>query len=572
MGQLSSVIKALGVERVIWIDDIFASIAEADAVDVVALAHRIATDDMFGALGLHDVASEEEPVTELIRMFSEDPELTKRAGDLVGTNVSVDLANRVMQSMGCEAVPKSGADWQAALKSADVTYQNTLFLVDRDFKREGIDDEQSNAILKQTVAGFLKTDTSNYCVVLTKEVGIEQEATARNEFLASILDGEQDKKDLIRFSVISKNVLENNGEEVLSRSLRDKLAGVVLYAMLQKVESSLDDSVVALRDIIVTEFIDINKAVLQNSYKEGVSELEVLLRIIQQKHRIELAKSLKAGDRDGLHELLARFRLFQIDGDNGVEVSDHVISGELSRICRAEVMTEGPLVNDLSLPIVPGDVFAEIEAGQSADKPSADWKGELETEKKYWMLLGQLCDVVPRGDTGLSATNMAFLVRFTVKPIKNHDKSLQKGQLNSGRTGWMTVGDLALHFDFREVLSANVAALQLCSFNRHGAAVLWEGDTGGKVWSLASMARAKQLMLKSFLEHKKVPQELRYYGTSFSEADTSRQLSIRTKKGKRIFSYSIRRVCRIRDVEASEALGALERYWRRPAKPNYFVH
>jgi hypothetical protein len=57
----------------------------------------------------------------------------------------------------------------------------------------------------------------------------------------------------------------------------------------------------------------------------------------------------------------AQFPLFQIDDDNGMKASDHVISGELSHICRAEVVTDGPLVNDLSLPIVPGDVFAEIE-------------------------------------------------------------------------------------------------------------------------------------------------------------------------------------------------------------------
>jgi len=143
--------------------------------------------------------------------------------------------------------------------------------------------------------------------------------------------------------VISKNALEAGGEEVFSTSLRDKLAGVVLYAMLQKVESSLDESVTALRDMIVSEFIDINKAVLQNSYKEGVSELEVLLRIIQQKHRIELAKSLKKSEADGLHALLARFRLFQIDGDNGMEVSEHVISGELSRSVRIAGANSKPL-------------------------------------------------------------------------------------------------------------------------------------------------------------------------------------------------------------------------------------
>lgn len=224
------------------------------------------------------------------------------------------------------------------------------------------------------------------------------------------------------------------------------------------------------------------------------------------------------------------------------------------------------------LPVVPGDVFATIDPTQNVLKKDLVWAGELEIDKSYFMLLGQLCDVVPRGDTGESATNMAFLVKFSVKAAKGHDKNLPRNQLNSGRVGWMTVGDLALHFDFRSVLSANMLALRLCSYNRNGVAYLKESDSAEDMWSLASIARAKIKSIERFASGSKVPPELQYYATAFHSDDTARGLSISGRRGRRLFKYPVRRVCRIREVEASEALGALERYWRRPAKPNYFVN
>lgn len=182
--------------------------------------------------------------------------------------------------------------------------------MDRDFRREGINADQSNALLKDTVANFLLNST-NYCIVLTKEVSVENENSERSKFLASLFAGTLNDKDLIRFSVISKNSLEAGGEQILSNSLRDKLAGVILYSMLERVEQSLEGSVAAMRGILVSEFPDINKAVLQNSYKEGVSELDVLLRILQQKHRIELAKIMKEKTDGGSKRCLDDFAFFK---------------------------------------------------------------------------------------------------------------------------------------------------------------------------------------------------------------------------------------------------------------------
>lgn len=224
------------------------------------------------------------------------------------------------------------------------------------------------------------------------------------------------------------------------------------------------------------------------------------------------------------------------------------------------------------LPIVPGDVFAALKPGLPTKSEMKGWNSDLQPGESYFMLLGQLCDIVPRGDTGQTATNMAFLARFEVKAAKNHESKLHRNQLHSGRVGWMVVGDLALHFDFRNVLAANVRALQLCSFNKYGAAYLSEADNAQDVWSLASVARAKQIALEAFVKEKPVPHELRYYALGFEGDDKDREVKVCRRNHKRVFYYPVRRVCRIREMEASEALGALERYWRRPAKPHYFAN
>jgi hypothetical protein len=575
MGQLSAVIKALGVEKVVWIDDMFASISQNVTPDLVELATKISNENLFVPLGRPDLAEEDDKVARLIEAFENDTELVTRAVELSGQGTSLDRdkAREMMNRMDCVAEEKTGADWQGVLGGTFPPYENTLFLMDRDFKDEGIDADQSNDLLKKTVANYLIKSKSNYCVVLTKEVAEEAEADSRSELLAQLLGGDPPKQEeLIRFSVISKNAVAGDEEGALSKSLRGKLAGVVLFSMLKKIEQSLTKSVDSLRNVFASEFPDVNKAVLHNSYEEGASELDVLLRILQQKQRLELARSFQKDDKeDGLRQILGRFRLFQLDVEEEDETRRHTVSGELERICRAEVLTDGRLINEMMLPVVPGDVFLHTTPGAKTVAGMKRWRGELEIGKRYLMLLGQLCDVIPR-DHGKTATNMAFLSEFEVKAAKNHDKGLEKNQIHSGRKGWMVIGDIALHFDFRNVFAANVPALQLCSFNKYGAAYLSKKESSDDVWSLASVMRAKKNVLNLLGKGKPIPSELQYYAVNFTDGDKKRSIKIEKKGRATTFSYSLRRVCRVRDIEASEALGALERYWRRAAKPHYFAN
>ena len=571
MTKLSAIVRALDVERVVWIDDMFSTVASSTAIDFVDVARKILEQNKFAEIGRPEMADEDDPIAALSAEFGQNANLARQAATLLGADTLPEQAQSMLSGLQCSTERKTGSEWQSLLEGPLPNYQKTLFLVDRDFKDEGINDDGSDAILKKTVSSFILDNPSNYCVVVTKEVTADSEDSERSKFLKQVVGVDVGDRHLIRFSVISKNAFSDHAEEILSKSLRDKLAGVVLFTMLEHMESSLKKSVEMLRGILATEFPNINQAVLHNSYKEGTSELDVLLRILQQKHRIELATSLRTGADNTLRQLLGRFRLFQLDAE-AEDLTEHEISGELSTLCRAEVITPGPLVNETMLPIVPGDVFAATDSKLLSKTEMKEWGSDLQAGQTYYMLLGQLCDIVPRGDTGDWATKMAFLARFEVKPVKKHDSGIPKNQIHSGRVGWMIVGDLALHFDYRNVLAANVSALQLCAFNKEGAAYLHEADKPGDVWSLASVARAKKNALDAFTKDKSIPQELEYYALGFEGDDQTRKLKVFKRKKKRIFFYPVRRVCRIREIEASEALGALERYWRRPAKPHYFAN
>jgi hypothetical protein len=287
------------------------------------------------------------------------------------------------------------------------------------------------------------------------------------------------------------------------------------------------------------------------------------MRILGQKHRIELAKELGTAQAGALSETLKRFRMFQLDSyEPG---PPHEISQELKQICRAEAISEGALVNKLFLPIVPGDIFETVEACRASADIAAAWSDDLILERDYWMLLGQLCDILPRSD-GKPKSNMAFLASF--KAVSKKYKPLSS-QLQSGRAAMVMVADLCMAFDFQKVISANVSALQLCSFNQYGMASLSENDLSHDVWSLASLAKAMSNALNLFKQNP-FPKWLERYAIAFDENDENRMVKVDEVEHVRTFSYPIRRVCRVRDIEAADALAGLERYWRRPPKPHEF--
>jgi len=578
MDKLDAVIRALDVSRVVWIDDLFRSQKSNRGGDATSVAREIVAASRSEELGVSPQL--ESPIEVLAERLQNNPDLYQRAVAIlvsIGTEPGADDDLRVISAiegkLTCDVVKNSGASWKVKLAGTPETYTKTLFLVDRDFEQEGLDDAESDSLLVTTVSTYLVRDRSNYCVVLSKGIGESTEMRDRGILLKSILASQGDKKELLRFSAISKQALGQDPAGALANRLTSRLAGAVLVEMFDKMQQAMSDSVTELENVLVEDFDDVNKAVLVNSYNEGTSELDVLLRIVNQNHRLTLSNMMNSAQGESLRAILGRFRLFQLDHDVGVADYEIADSARLKNLARAEILTTGAQINRMHLPTVPGDVFVTLPAGLDASQALEQPYQDIVVGQKYWMLLGQLCDVVLRSKTGEAKAKMALLAQFKVIKGGDRDKFELKHQkdFQAGRRKCVSAADLALAFDFITIQTANVAALQFVAFDVNGVAQLAMNKPNNEIWSYASVARAKKNAAILLNGAAAVPELLEFYALGFDGADSSRKMKVSGEPGDRAYGYSIKRVCRIRDTEAVETFAALQRYWTRIAKPHDFT-
>ena len=574
MHKLEAVIKALDVSQVVWVDDLFSKAHADTPPDPMTLAIVIENAGTAAELGIDaEYAASPEDIS--VRLTA-DYELYRRAltkhPDAATSVADRKMINAIENGVGVGIRKVPGRDWLEELKQPEAAYSKTLFLVDKDFAQEQLDSAASAELLKSTVGRYLMQCDSNFCVVLSKDVTEENQQSFRKGLVEEIPGFADETKAVLRFSAVSKEALAADAKGALATRLTYGLGGVILAEALTEVVKTLDASVDELEKEIVYKFEDLTKGILANAYAEGISEIDVLLRIINQSHRLGLAKNFKEQPDHPLKALLHRFRLFQLE--NTVVPEDHEMAkdGLLQKLGFAEVITEGQLINSLRLPIVPGDVFEVLDESFKAPDPASD---TLELGHSYYMLLGQLCDIVARGKDGETKARLAFLAPFKVK-TKAEKRKDEKGSADfqvTGQKRGIEVKDKAMIFDFRDVLVANIAALQFVAYDVDGYARVSTGTDTDEGWSLPSMIRARKAVVDKLRGKTAPPDDLSRYAVGFDGSDAAtRTLTIAPPvAGNSTCAYRIRRVCRVRDLEAVEALLAIQRYWARIAKPMDFM-
>src|ERR1700761_3456927 len=109
MAKLEAVIRALDVERVIWIDDLF-SIRNAEAAgDSITLAGSVLEAELIDQLGVELVT--DSPQEELSAKLDADEQLLEKAVALlqsIGGQADGDQAmvQTVKEGLGCELLPQ----------------------------------------------------------------------------------------------------------------------------------------------------------------------------------------------------------------------------------------------------------------------------------------------------------------------------------------------------------------------------------------------------------------------------------------------------------------------------------
>jgi len=202
-------------------------------------------------------------------------------------------------------------------------------------------------------------------------------------------------------------------------------------------QKALIDTKAALKQLPVSA---LDRAIFENSLTEGASEIDVLCRILLSRQRTTIDADI-AGALDEVHSPLARMRKLRLLEKLPTLPPE---DAELIREWRRdEVFDIGERLNALRAPLACGDVFVK-------DKT-----------KRYYVLLGQPCDLMVRADGHRSAHEAVLVMLAT---------SYQHGAASEGRFFEVPALEGASRWalDFREWFSVNLDCLEWTAFNNEG--------------------------------------------------------------------------------------------------------
>lgn len=460
--SLRDVLTAAGIERVIWIDDFFdnvltvtsrielaSSFAELKAYGVVpshlALSGLSLDDDIDGWLERFDSVTAEKPelVTEIFRSVSEQARKEVRAAE--PADYSEDELNSVLTSFGENlqtlGLKKWGSDKESIKKTLS---ESTLLIVDREFVVDGEKSQAGEVILQELVSADCP---ECHVVMLTHSVTPDAVEGLRHQLAK---DG---PAPIYRFAVMSKQNAggDTTAADNLKRSIRHlfvhktcsaiaKKLAVVMASELQQTASQLLDQSV----------YDLDRAVFQNSLKEGASEAGVIARILLLRQRVAVDAKF-AGDASVAAQLQRLRGLRQLEMLAPRKPEQQQATPLLLEWRRDEVFDPGERVNPAHLPIACGDVFK---------KDNADC---------YYVLLAPPCDIAVRGEDGKRKLEECILVRARpVDPTKQAGREKEDQYKRFFKIPAL-VTDSEWQLDFLEGGTASLRCLDMAVFNADGS-------------------------------------------------------------------------------------------------------
>lgn len=462
MVALAELQKAAAITRVVWVDDVFAEppdeslrVAIQAKLKVLYETDNIPRHNAFS--NVNSTAPEairNKQIEEVLDGMADDKlprlleSLTKQSNDcgLYGdpeedlTPAQVIRLRDGLQNVTVCPYRIWRIERASILADAD---DKTLFLIDREFVKEGLGDDLGDDIIAEIVARAPKA----HCIMFTHKVGPENADGLRAEIGEKVASVEAHQ-----FGVMSKRGLSDGVSDVtlhFSRALRMALlcrfcCDVALETCAVMSAASLD----AAHKMAGFSVESIDAAIFENSLREGASEFDVVDRILAVNQRVASQRALAA--KSDSFARLQRIRdvrsLERSDANNTTEPQLHEW-----RI--AEVLDEGEYINALHSPLRCGDIFRHV------------------MNQRRYVLLAQPCDLVVRGkrgeDFGKRRREEAELVL-----IEERDPGEVKRETN------FVIGGVGAHgeswvVNFREAFSVNLRVLDLAVYS-HDGRVSWQ--------------------------------------------------------------------------------------------------
>lgn len=370
---VAQMFAAVGIARVIFVDDIFA-LSEDRFLEVLAKVtpeqraelldldvERMKQEVLWqqDARGLWNSKGRKDQTALADALFAVEADLTEiEHGSL---NVLSELAPDV------ELLPLSLGEWQTQKEAliAELGDKPTLILFDQDFSHEaGGENVKGEQLVKELQDEIAKASapgteplTNAYYGLLTNTASIEQELDRRREIV------DQSGIDPARFVLIAKENFREDERERFASRLRTTMLAPVMAELMESVAATTKktrDAAISETKALTPE--EMERIVVRSSATEGVWPPDTLVRILEVLQRSVVRESLRSEDRViELTRILSA--LAQIETGDEVEADTNATPSSI-QIANKEIYETADHVNSLCLPIEMGDVFVRGADGQ----------------------------------------------------------------------------------------------------------------------------------------------------------------------------------------------------------------
>ena len=469
--EVRDALQVLGVEKTIWIDDIFGinrqrifeSLVENE--DVIA---ELGFEELTSAVANSEFDADRSALRTLIEEASQNKidqirdallgAIARRGGVNEFTNVFV-VKVRELLNVGegdCwDFVDANGhIDALCAAPTAKVAC-----IVDLNNALGG-DAEAGLAVLRH----LSEKNFGGTVFMLSHEANLSSEAELEKS-LRNRLVGENASRDIPPVCVISKERFQDpSNEEALRESLCIALKRAGLRRSLHDVLGSLKEKMVEAFTVaqdtlygLAPEQLD--RYIVDMGYDEGLSELNVVERAVTAQMSSEIRKELgvskMALESASRMRTLRTIKLKPVSAEKAEE--------SLSFFRRLEIWEDATLINEGLSPLASGDVFAY-------DKIEFNAQDRKSRRVQRFLLLGQPCDLQLRSN-GARRSGTALLI-----PLTAHDPD---NQANCDRLKKpllpFKIHDQQYAIDFGEVATVRLSILDLACFRKDGR-VCYERD------------------------------------------------------------------------------------------------
>ena len=470
--------------------------------------------------------------------------------DSVDTRAAKSLKEILDGMEQCEFMTLSLKEWKKRSDEllANETAATTVFLFDRDFRREQEDADNEGFKLVREVQG----KQGGYCGLIshTIPVGSEHEAWLQ---LA-------EEHSLMRdnFVVIAKDRL--TGESPDHYSFLRMLRLVALSGRCARVKSrawSVFKASVTAAQVAVERLsvLDFDRIVLASSRREGVWEPDTLFRVFGILMRREARVGLYQ-DSEILPAVAEARRISAIPEEVADALGEEKPSQEALRIQRFEIYDSDETLSRFCLPLELGDIF-ETSAG------------------RRFILLTQPCDLMVRKNGKRNYDDKYGRTGALVELIVDHATS-------GAKESWQEVPfynrdtGAPAYADFARVHQVQLAVLDLCALQEDGVAKI-EIDAACPE-RLIEPWKKRYERLQSFfttalaryeeLGRKQVTDELKLLALPVPSATIRLPVTVRGKT----VGYDLKRVMRLRQPWSGVLLSAFSQYQSRAAFEHPFDH